>query len=412
MYRKDSSVGVRPFTRQQDGEEVVIGVLETGIFLALPPEAVDLLDQFAAGKTVGEVADFYREATGETPDLEDFLTVLESNGLIEPVSTGSAGSRKIGKPIRGPKYHFSGFPQPLARQIFSYPVFACAAALIAMAVVLILRDHALIPGPTELVFEKRRALGLTLVIAIGYGGVLLHEMAHLIAARSLGVNAHIGISHRLWYIVFETDMTGLWSLPKRQRYLPMLAGILFDAVLGCLFVVLIFAGQHRLFPLTPWTETLLRAAAFITLTRILFEFFLFMRTDIYYVAATFFDCKNMLKDTRIYLRNQLTRFGSHAPLVDQSGIPPGERRAIRTYSLLYLAGIAWAFGSLLCVTLPFCASYGVSLMRALSAGYSADPSNFIDAILACCYFLIPTAAGIVVWGWTLIHPKGTLSWQQ
>src|SRR5579863_2372195 len=145
MYRQDSIVGVRPFTRQRDGEEVVIGVPDKGVFLALPPEAVDLLDQFAAGKTVGEVADFYREATGETPDLEDFLTILETSGLIEPAASGSAGGRTIGPSIREPKYHFSGFPQSLARRLFSYPVFACAAALIALAIVLIARGPSLIP---------------------------------------------------------------------------------------------------------------------------------------------------------------------------------------------------------------------------------------------------------------------------
>ncbi len=411
MYGKDSTVDVRPFTRQRDGEEVVIGIRETGVYLALPPEAVDLLDQFAAGKTVGEVGDFYREVTGETPDLEDFLTALESNGLIEP-SSASPRSGNIRRPIREPKYHFSSFPQSLARRLFGYPVLACAAALIALAIALIAWDYSLIPGPRELVFEKRRALGLTLVTAIGYGGVFLHEMAHLIAARSLGVNSHIGISLRLWYIVFETDMTDLWSLPRRKRYLPMLAGILFDATLSSFFIVLLFAGRHGLLPLTPWTETLLRAAAFITMMRILWEFFLFMRTDIYYVAATFFNCKNMLNDTRVFLRNQRARLGSRVPIVDQSGIPPIERRAIRTYAVLYLAGIAWAFGSLLCVTLPFCASYAVSLTRAFRAGYSANPSDFIDAVLACCYFLIPTGAGIALWGWTLIRPKGTLSWQQ
>ena len=218
--------------------------------------------------------------------MDDFLTILESNGLIRPASPDT--DDKILQPLRKPKYHFLGFPQSLARRLFSYPVLVCAGALIALAIALIVRAPSVLPGPTQLVFEKHRALGLTLITVVGYGGVFLHEMAHLIAARSRGVSAHIGISHRLWYIVFETDMTGLWSLPRRQRYLPMLAGILFDAALGSLFVVLVFAAAAPdIHVRTPWTETLLRAAAFITLTRILFEFFLFVRTDIYYVAATF-----------------------------------------------------------------------------------------------------------------------------
>lgn len=406
MYSRESIVGIRPFTRQQDGEEVVIGSLDLGVFLALPPEAVDLLDQFAAGKTVGEVADFHREATGETPDLDDFLTVLETKGLIEPRVEEPTGGVKIQKPIRQPRYHFSGFPQPLARRLFGYPMLAFEAVVIAVAIALILRHRSLMPVPMDLVFSNHRAAGLTILAAIAYGGIFMHEMAHLIAARAIGVNAHIGISHRLWYLVVETDLTGLWSVPRQQRYLPMLAGMLFDIVFTALLVLLVFAGQRRLILLTPWEENLLRATAFTNLMRVLWEFFLFTRTDVYYVAATFLNCKNMLTDTRVFLRNRMARFRPGATLVDQSGIPSAERRAVRTYAVFYLAGIAWAFGSLFWVTIPFCASYGASLLRAFRTGYAVNPADFLDAVLASCYFLIPTLAGFVLWARTLIRPKG------
>ena len=61
-----------------------------------------------------------------------------------------------------------------------------------------------------------------------YGGIFVHELAHLIAARAVGVNSRMGISHRLWYLVAETDLTGLWSVTRNQRYLPMLAGMIVD----------------------------------------------------------------------------------------------------------------------------------------------------------------------------------------
>jgi hypothetical protein len=49
-----------------------------------------------------------------------------------------------------------------------------------------------------------------LVMVIGYATVFLHEMAHLVAARgAVGVSSRLGISHRLWYLVAETDMTGV-----------------------------------------------------------------------------------------------------------------------------------------------------------------------------------------------------------
>jgi hypothetical protein len=59
MYTRDSIVAVRSFTRQREGEEVVIGSPETGVFLAVPPEAVEFLDLLALGKSLGEVSDLY-----------------------------------------------------------------------------------------------------------------------------------------------------------------------------------------------------------------------------------------------------------------------------------------------------------------------------------------------------------------
>jgi hypothetical protein len=404
MYKRNTIVSIRPLSRQPDGEEVVIGNRETGVFLAVPPEAIQFLDQLAAGKTVGEVADLHFEATGENLDLADFLGFLETKGLVAPDDAETNGERKT-LPRHEPTYHFSGFPQRLAQMLFSRPVFVCQALLAAIALTLVLRNHSLMPVPADLVFSDHRALGLTALTAIAYASVFLHEMAHLVAARALGVNSRMAISHRLWYLVVETDLTGLWSVSRRQRYLPMLAGMIFDTAFTALIILVLFAGQHRLFLLSPFSEHLLRATAFTNLMRILWEFFLFTRTDVYFLAATFLNCKNLLNDTRVFLQNQMARFSRRTTVVDQSGIPPRERRAIRYYSVLYLAGRAWAVGSLFWVTIPFFKSYGVNLLGAFHAGYSANPSDFADAVLASLFFLVPTTAGFVLWGRTLFAQK-------
>ena len=191
MFTRNSVVAVRPFTRQSDGEEIVIGSLETGVFLAVPPEAVELLDQLASGKSVREVSDFYQEATGV---------------------------------------------------------------------------------------------------------------------------------------------------------------------------------------------------------------FLFTRTDLYFVAAAFLNCKNLLNDTSTYLRNQLARIIPQIHSVDQSAIPPLERRAIRTYAGFFLAGRVWAFLTLFWITIPVTVSYWGNLVASFRVGYAANPTDFLDALAATTYFLLPTVAGL-----SLIH---------
>jgi putative peptide zinc metalloprotease protein len=406
MYTRDSIVAVRPFTRQREGDEVVIGSPETGDFLAVPPEAVELLDLLALGKSFGEVSDLYFQDTGETPDLEDLLSHLQTKGIVETQVTGLAGEEQARRLVQEKTYHFSKFPQSIAKMLFGRVTLACEATLIVFAIVLILRYHSLMPVPLDLVFYQQRALSWTLLTTFTYAGIFLHELAHLVAARAVGVNSRMGISHRMWYLVAETDLTGLWSVPRKQRYLPMLAGMIVDAAVAASLVLLLFADHQRLLFLSPFVRHLLRAMAFTNLLRILWQFFLFVRTDLYFVAVTYLNCKNLLLDTASFLRNQLARVTTRVRPVDQSGIPPTERRAIRVYAALYLGGRAWAFITLFWVTIPVCIGYWGSLVPAFRVGYTANPSDFLDALTASLYFLVPTMAGFVFWAGALVRPKG------
>jgi putative peptide zinc metalloprotease protein len=405
MYSRDSIVAVHPFTRQREGEEIVIGNPDTGVFLAVPPEAVDVIDLLATGKSVGEVSDLHFQKTGETPDLEDLLNHLESRGLIAPQVTVK-DKVQSGTTIPAIRFHFSRFPQSLARLLFSYPLLALSAALVGLALAAVFNDHALTPVPADLVFPDHIALSWAVFTVIGYGAIFLHELAHLIGARSLAINSRMRISHRLWYIVAETDLTGLWSVPRRQRYLPLLAGMIVDATGAACIVLCLFGIHSHLFSFSPFTLRLLRALAFANIMRIFWEFFLFVRTDLYYVAATLLNCKNLLVDTNTFLRNQLARLTSLVQPVDQLGIPATERRAIRLYAPFLVAGRTWAVFTLVWVTFPVLAGYWNSLMPVVRAGYSAGHSEFVDALVVATLLFVPTIAGFVFWAGTLVRRKG------
>jgi len=397
MYARDTVVEVPPFTQQPDGEDVIIGRIETGVFVAVPLEAVELLEQLAQGKSVGEVADQYQQDHGETLDLDDFLSIMEAKGIVRPHvhETGAGEDRPSPRPRS--RYHFSNFPQPLAKFLFSRPVLAASFVVIAMAVAAYAYDSSLLRGWRDLYFTDHRTLSWTILTLAGYVALFLHELAHLIAARSLGVNSRMGISNRLWYLVAETDLTGLWSVPKRERYLPMLAGVLLDAVSGAVLVLLLFAYTNKWLSLPPLWVQLVRAIAFTYVMRLIWQFCLFVRTDLYYVIASFFNCRNLLSDTKGFLRNLIARVLPLVRPVDQSNIPAAEKRVIRVYSVFLVAGRLWAFSLLLSVTLPLVVHYAGNLVAAFKAGFSANPSDFIDAILLATYFLLPIMVGFTLW---------------
>ena len=405
-YTRETTVSVPKFSRQQEGEEVVIGNPMTGIFVSVSPDVVELLDLLAAGKTLGQISDLYLESTGVTPDLEDLLTLLQMKGFVQPSTTGVPAIEAQAVAGGQPRYHFGTLSQSLAHFLFSGPVLTAQALLVGLALAALIHYPALMPVPADLVFFEHRAYSWTWLTAFTYAGIFLHEMAHLVAARSVGVKSRMAISHRMWYLVAETDLTGLWSVPRRQRYLPMLAGMITDATVTALLILVMFAEQQHFVSFSPLTLHLLRSMVFTNLMRVFWEFFLFVRTDIYFIAVTFLNCKNLLVDTRDYLNNQMSRLITGIRRVDQSNIPPAEHRAIRGYAVLFLIGRAWAFTTLFWVTIPVCIGYWGSLIPALRAGYHANPSEFLDSLAASTYFLIPTVAGFVFWGAALIRARG------
>jgi putative peptide zinc metalloprotease protein len=410
MYTRDAVLTVLPFTQQKEGDQVIIGRLETGVFLAVPPEAVEILTELSRGQSIGTVSDSYQQKYGEVPDLDDFLGLLEAKGIVSSGSTnsGAAAIQTAPKPAaKSPKYHFSNLPRSLAQRIFSKPALFLSAAVVGLAVYLCILHPSLIPRTVDLYFPDYRALSWFILLLASYATLFIHELAHLVAARALGVNSRLGISHRLWYLVAETDLTGLWSVPKEKRYLPMLAGVIVDAVSGSLLLLLVYtAGSDgRLFP--PFAIRLMRAMAFTYLMRIAWQCLLYIRTDFYYIIAAFFNCKNLMRDTETYLRNQLSKFFPKIRKVNQSSIPAGERRVIAAYSFLWVGGRIAAVALLCIVTIPLAVRYTRSLGEAFRIGFSANPSNFLDALLLALYFLVPTIAGFILWLRSMMRQQRT-----
>ena len=407
MYTDNVPITVYPFTRQDQGNEIIIGNPQTGVFLAVPPEAVEVLEALADGRSIREASALYEQKYGETADIREFVELLRSKGMVEFAGEEKLTSNETVPTARANRrYHFTGFPQGLAKMLFGKLALSAYLILPVVAISAILHNPSIAPGPRDLFFPDHRALTWSLLVLYSLASVFIHEFAHLIAACAKGVNSRIGISTRLWDLVAETDLTGLWALPKQQRYLPILAGILIDSASVSVLILVCFAQQTDVIALSSFSFRLVRALAFIYLMRIAWEFYLFMRTDLYFVVATIFNCKSLLSDTENFLRNQLARFFSSVRTIDQSVIPDREMRVIRAYGWVWIAGRVWAVTTFLWVTVPLCVGYTRNVAAALKTGYAADPANFLDAVALAAYFLLPTALGLVLWSRSfMVHER-------
>ena len=97
----------------------MIGRTDTGVFLSLPREAVEILDWLREGRTVAESQDLYNQRYGEVPDVEDLLTFLQEKGFVRPRTAGAGVAAAASAPAAAAvRYHFANIPVPLARRIF------------------------------------------------------------------------------------------------------------------------------------------------------------------------------------------------------------------------------------------------------------------------------------------------------
>jgi putative peptide zinc metalloprotease protein len=276
-------------------------------------------------------------------------------------------------------------------------MLVAAGMLIGLAVTAVIIAPGIVPGWGAVYFPENMTLLTLSLVAYSWVTLFLHEMAHLVAARAIGVDSRLGISNRLWILVAETDMTGIWGVPRQQRYLPFLAGPLFDAVLASLFLLSLFAGRSGWVSLSAMAVRLLSGGLFVSLMRLLWQCYFFLRTDLYFVVANYFGCKNLMGDTAAFLRSQAARLWPKLKPVDQAHIPGPEMRVIRWYALVWVAGRAVALGALGFISLPLMWHYAVMIITTLGMGVRQNPAHFIDVVLIGTISLTVQVAGLYLW---------------
>ena len=380
----ESRVRLRDLCERRDGDGWVIGRVATGDFIAVPEVAhrvITLLDQ---GNAVGEVAARLREQTGTSFAVAEFVATLDELGFLamvdDRIREDAARSRPSLPWLRPRHVHW-----------LLHPFAVAVVAGFAVAAVVMLALHpGLIPGYHVLVWSRRAGLVLAVNAAIAWLIILVHESAHLATARAAGAPARITLSTRLQFLAAQTDVSGVWAAPRRTRMTVYLAGMSADVcTAGICLLILGLASPHGL------VRQLLAAAVALTLIGLTIQFMVFMRTDVYFVLQDLTGCANLYADGSAYLRylgRRATRHARHAARPDpdpSTSYPPAQRRAVRVYSLVLLAGTT--------ICLAVGCAVSVPALIALIARAVSEIGGTLVATLDGCAVLAVLLAWQVLW---------------
>ncbi|KJY29429.1 hypothetical protein VR45_29985 [Streptomyces sp. NRRL S-495] len=360
----------------EEADEVTIGSPETDTYAVFPADGAELVRMLADGLTPREAAERYRTAHGESVDIADLVEVLAELDLFRPADTPTAETA----PVRW---------QRLGGLLFGRPALVGYALLTALAAVEMVRVPALVPRTDNLFFTTSYTL-VVLLLFFGQAPLLaLHEAFHALAGRRLGLRSRLSVGHRLVYLVLETSLDGLVSVPRRQRYLPILAGMLADVL--AIAVLTLIADVTRGGAAT--VARLCLAIAYATVLRLAWQGFFYLRTDLYVLLSTALGCVNLHAAAVDVLRNTVRRVTGRPP-VDLEVHHPVDRRAARWYAWLMVVGYAFTLTMFAGVVVP--TAYRLLHDVWLRMTGQGSTAARLDSIVLLLLSLAQTAAVVVL----------------
>ncbi|WP_282701814.1 hypothetical protein [Streptomyces sp. CC219B] len=359
---------------RRDRDEWIVGRMATRTFVALPQTGARAVELLGEGRSVARTEQTLREETGEEFEIADFVRDLTALGFVARI-----GDRPV--PDAEPPRASLPWLRPRHVRFALHPVLPLlVGALLTAAVVALFHRPDLLPGYRDMLWSPHGSLVLAGGAAAGWTLLLAHELAHLVTARAVGVPARMSLGTRLQFLVMQTDISGIELAPRRHRLTAYLAGIALNlSVASCLVLVLALTDPG------PTAHRLLAAALLLTLLPVPFQFMVFTRTDLYFVLQDLTGCRNLYGDGLAYARHlfrRVTRPRRTAGAGDPSaGLPPHERRAVRLYSVVLVAGTAACLTFMAAVTLPLDIALLVRAARSLGPDHSLTANADAAAVL-------------------------------
>lgn len=383
----DRPAMLHPLVFLDEGDEVTVGRPDIDSYCVLPADGAALLRELERGMPPRQAADWYVRRYGEQVDIGEFLAAMEELGFL-------AANQPVAQ--RGPVPW-----QRLGRLVFSWPAWLGYGALLVAATAVMLRHHDLLPETHNVFFTHYATAVLLLGVFGQFPFVLLHEGFHALAGRRLGLRSRLQVGRRLYMLVAETALDGLVVVPRRKRYLPILAGMFAD-LLTIAVLTLVAAALRHPDGSQPMAGAICLALAFTTMLRFFWQFYVFLRTDLYQLIVTVLGCVELHRTTCQLIGNRVKRLtGRRARLVDESLWHPRDRSVARWYSWVLVAGYLFSIGTFLLAVLPLMWRLFSTVFGRLASGHGAA----VDALADSAIFLLVTVAQLAAAAFMLLRER-------
>ncbi len=370
--------------RVEDGEYIV-GRVETGEFVALPEVGKKVIDLFRKNYALQEASDYLSQEYKKDFDLDSFVESLIDLGFVKSIDGHYVQSHSE------ENVSWSWLQPRHVQWLFSKPIKLLYATLLAIVVFTIITHPGVMPKYDAFFWSTSESLVVFVNTALFMTNLMIHELFHLVSARSLGIPAYINLGTRLHELVMQTNVTGLWALPRRKRYRVYLAGIAWDIVPMSVAILLLTYTE-----LPTVAQNILSSLILLIFFGIVWQFQFYMRTDIYFVVLDLLHCYNLFDDSMAYvqylfncIKHRAFLPNRDAPVSPLAHLSTNDQRKVFAYTILMV------FGSLIALTVFI--TYGIPILFTL----------FVDAFLSAKQGFASGNALLVIDGAVVILIEGT-----
>ncbi len=360
----DSRVSVN-LSIQENGEEYVVGSIYTNEYIEVPEEAVLIIQKLDGNLTLEEVSQWIKEEHNIDLDVLDFVNDLRELNFLETID-GIVLIEPKKKILRNNKLTLL-----ISNLFFNKASNLIYIIIFLSTIYLILFYEGLFPSYKDILVFNQIGLSIFTIVLLTWTLTIIHEVGHFLAAYKIDIPVKFNLSIRMYWLVAEADISGLWSVPRNKRYVPFLAGMAFDSLVLFISVILKIA--------VPLLENIASLLVLLITIRFISHFMVFLRTDVYYVIMNSLNVRSLHTTSIEYIRNKF-RFNKLPEMRSN------ERNYIRIYSFVYLAGAILSLCMLAFYSVP---SMLLMIRKTIDQLASLTTfANFLDGCLAMIVIIV------------------------
>ncbi|ETI70589.1 hypothetical protein [Neobacillus vireti] len=372
----DSCLSLKPVDIRKEKKHYIVEDKTSGEFFEMPEVCIDAINFINNGKTLGDIEQLLKEKyPNEEVNLIDFAGQLLELQLIAEVD-GVIIDKKI---LKIDRLGFLWLSPQIGKIFFNKISLFLYAILFITNVCLFIAQPVLFPHYQDLFIFDLMVLNIPAWMLLTFILVLIHEFGHILAMRAQNLPTKLEVSHRLFLVVLETDMSTVWKLPSGNRNVLFLAGLCFDTVILTIALIsqLIFANGPAIF------LSIMHVVVLDTFIRMVYQCCVYMKTDLYYVFENVSGCYNLMENAQQQLRKWLPfqQSASNGEVVFAE-----ERRVVTVYSIFYFIGVFVTLGLFVIYYIPQLLFAWKKVLPGFAAGPASLP--FWDAMLFTLQILI------------------------